>query len=222
MESLALEKYANSFWNNELLHFKTRWFRHIVDWIRRQFSPSCVASDIYSKLSLSREIMAFERAKRKYSNRFTCSICLEAYNQTNRRPHILVPCGHTFCLACLNGLKIPTCPNDNTPIREKIPNWEIIGQILNPEEEEDDDVFSDDRFGDHSLPSYSKAAVQPSAPARTNSISEKFSSPVVLSPTPTPKPQQQPQQQQKAASPVFVQQTQPSRSSNSESVSRPL
>ena len=111
--------------------------------------------------------MTFEKARRSNSSRFICSICLEAYNQTNRRPHILVPCGHTFCFSCINALKVQNCPNDSTPIREKIPNWEIIGQILNNEDEdESSDVFAEDRYADQVSP-YEKPRIQPSAPIQT-------------------------------------------------------
>ncbi len=45
-------------------------------------------------------------------NDFKCEICMESFNTTNRRPNSLVPCGHTFCIICLEHIgnsKCPTC-----------------------------------------------------------------------------------------------------------------
>ncbi|XP_034240397.1 uncharacterized protein LOC117644856 isoform X2 [Thrips palmi] len=41
-----------------------------------------------------------------------CHVCLEPFDSTERRPKVL-PCGHSFCFRCLQGLEIRKCPLDN-------------------------------------------------------------------------------------------------------------
>lgn len=48
-----------------------------------------------------------------------CPVCLTAYNDTTQRPRT-IPCGHTFCTACINGLikeqgpvTCPTCRREH-------------------------------------------------------------------------------------------------------------
>jgi NACalpha-BTF3-like transcription factor len=45
---------------------------------------------------------------------FNCSVCFERYSQSVE-PKVL-PCGHTFCLKCLNRLPTKICPLDKTVI----------------------------------------------------------------------------------------------------------
>ncbi|XP_034236633.1 E3 ubiquitin-protein ligase TRIM32-like [Thrips palmi] len=41
-----------------------------------------------------------------------CQVCLQNFDSTERRPKVL-PCGHSFCLRCLQGLHVKKCPLDN-------------------------------------------------------------------------------------------------------------
>ena len=41
----------------------------------------------------------------------SCSICLQSYQTTDNLPFCL-PCGHTFCQKCIQGLIQPQCPVD--------------------------------------------------------------------------------------------------------------
>lgn len=40
-----------------------------------------------------------------------CGVCLEPFDETLRRPKSL-PCGHSYCLACLQSLQRKECPFD--------------------------------------------------------------------------------------------------------------
>ena len=67
--------------------------------------------------------------------RFTCSICYESYNETNKKPTFLIPCGHTFCYdcatkfaPCVDDLKT-RCPNDKVEFVSLGTNWEILKEM---------------------------------------------------------------------------------------------
>ena len=60
-----------------------------------------------------------------------CSVCNEAYNESENKPLTLNPCGHCFCLACLNSLKNQACPKCRAHIKSKIINFAIL-DMLNP------------------------------------------------------------------------------------------
>ena len=56
-----------------------------------------------------------------------CSICFNKYDNVKRKPYILNPCGHCFCLECLNQLPNKNiCPNDRGRIESKIFNRAVI------------------------------------------------------------------------------------------------
>lgn len=61
-----------------------------------------------------------------------CNICFEDYNIINRKPMIVIPCAHTFCLNCLDELKKHDnkCPNDREIIINQKPNYALI-DLLN-------------------------------------------------------------------------------------------
>ncbi|CAG5084874.1 Oidioi.mRNA.OKI2018_I69.PAR.g10758.t1.cds [Oikopleura dioica] len=42
-------------------------------------------------------------------NKFSCEVCFEAYNATDHI-EIAIPCGHRFCLGCLNLMEEKICP----------------------------------------------------------------------------------------------------------------
>ena len=53
-----------------------------------------------------------------------CIICLERYNDSNRKPHVLFPCGHTICGECLES--IDNCPKCRKNIERTVENWDFI------------------------------------------------------------------------------------------------
>ena len=64
---------------------------------------------------------------------YECELCIESFNQYDRRPFSLVPCGHTICLSCLNKIINKTqCPFCRLETESKIPNWEIIKRLPKP------------------------------------------------------------------------------------------
>jgi len=42
--------------------------------------------------------------------KFECELCLEIYNQFERKPFSLVPCGHCICSKCSKCLERNVCP----------------------------------------------------------------------------------------------------------------
>jgi len=55
---------------------------------------------------------------------FDCIICFERYNDSNRKPHVLIPCGHTICGECLKS--IDNCPKCRKNIERTVENWDLI------------------------------------------------------------------------------------------------
>jgi hypothetical protein len=55
---------------------------------------------------------------------FDCIICFEKYNDSNRKPHVLIPCGHTICKECSES--IDNCPKCRKNIERKVENWDLI------------------------------------------------------------------------------------------------
>ena len=60
---------------------------------------------------------------------FVCEICLNRYDTISRRPYSLVPCGHTFCMNCMNQIPSSACPTCRAGFINKIPNWEITKRL---------------------------------------------------------------------------------------------
>lgn len=60
-----------------------------------------------------------------------CDICYDDYNSNEKKPFTLVPCGHTFCIKCINSLmsREASCPNCRKKISEKIPNYGLVGLL---------------------------------------------------------------------------------------------
>lgn len=65
----------------------------------------------------------------KLEPKFDCELCIENYNNYDKRPFSLVPCGHAVCLSCINNLQKPMCPFCRSKYENKIPNWEIIKRL---------------------------------------------------------------------------------------------
>lgn len=47
-----------------------------------------------------------------------CIICFENYNDSNRKPKALIPCGHIVCGKCLDLIK--ECPNCRKNIEKSV------------------------------------------------------------------------------------------------------
>jgi hypothetical protein len=65
-----------------------------------------------------------------------CEICFELYNHSKNKPYVL-SCGHTFCIECLTALRNYTyiCPTCREPISNEIPNYSILGLLINDHNE---------------------------------------------------------------------------------------
>ena len=59
----------------------------------------------------------------------SCKICLNPYDENLHKPLSIYPCGHTYCLACLEQLITQTCPECRTYIDYNVDNWEILRLI---------------------------------------------------------------------------------------------
>ena len=55
----------------------------------------------------------------------TCQICLNAYDDNIRKPYSIYPCGHSYCLACVEQID-ETCPECRGHITQTVPNWELL------------------------------------------------------------------------------------------------
>lgn len=60
------------------------------------------------------------------TSEFVCEICLNSYDAITRKPYSLVPCGHSFCILCMNQMQNFNCPVCRAQFSNKIPNWEIL------------------------------------------------------------------------------------------------
>lgn len=65
-----------------------------------------------------------------------CKVCLETYEEANRRPRTL-PCGHTFCSTCINNMlkdgmvSCPTCRTDhNTTDATNFPINYLVEELI--------------------------------------------------------------------------------------------
>jgi hypothetical protein len=55
-----------------------------------------------------------------------CQVCLENFDGDIHRPFSISPCGHTFCITCLNFLPEKCCPKCRRNINEIMPNYAIL------------------------------------------------------------------------------------------------
>jgi hypothetical protein len=59
-----------------------------------------------------------------------CSICTEDFEETElKRPFTLSPCGHCFCMGCLNRLTLNRCPECRRFIEQKTLNRGLLSLI---------------------------------------------------------------------------------------------
>ena len=71
----------------------------------------------------------------------TCPICFEDFDDVNRQPQILMPCGHTICSQCAKQLQ--KCPLCRSRIDKVVPNYLFTSN---------DGDFVDAKFADYTRP----------------------------------------------------------------------
>ena len=59
-----------------------------------------------------------------------CIICFESYNDSNRKPHTLIPCGHTICGVCLESIN--NCPECRMLIERTVVSYALIPSATTP------------------------------------------------------------------------------------------
>ena len=58
-----------------------------------------------------------------------CKICYQHFDEGEHMPYTINPCGHYYCLKCLNGLRDQRCPMDRGRIESKTINRAIFDII---------------------------------------------------------------------------------------------
>ena len=53
-----------------------------------------------------------------------CIICFESYNDSDRKPKALIPCGHIVCGKCLDSIN--KCPKCRKNIEKSVIIWDLI------------------------------------------------------------------------------------------------
>ena len=55
-------------------------------------------------------------------NSLDCQICNEVYNESDREPYVLTPCGHPICKKCADSIwsKDRLCPFDRRLIKSYV------------------------------------------------------------------------------------------------------
>ena len=61
-----------------------------------------------------------------------CAVCFNKYDNEKHKPYSITPCGHCFCLQCLNSLTNKKCPVDRIDIENKVVNRGIMDLITSP------------------------------------------------------------------------------------------
>ncbi|XP_034236237.1 uncharacterized protein LOC117642301 isoform X2 [Thrips palmi] len=72
---------------------------------KRRFPPEAQSFNLHQEL-------ASGNASASLFLQMECQVCIQRYDATIRRPKIL-PCGHTFCLKCIEELHTRKCPLDS-------------------------------------------------------------------------------------------------------------
>ena len=72
-----------------------------------------------------------------------CNICFETYNESDRQPYTLSPCGHCFCLQCINKFERQQCPVDRNIFSSKIINRGILDILVSASSPETPNNFRD-------------------------------------------------------------------------------
>lgn len=50
---------------------------------------------------------------------FECDICYEKFEEVGPLAPLIIPCGHTYCMSCIENLHSHVCPECKNPIHEK-------------------------------------------------------------------------------------------------------
>jgi len=61
-----------------------------------------------------------------------CFLCTELYDTNTHKPYSLNPCGHHFCVSCLEKAKATTCPTCRGNIQSKTLNRAVL-ELITPE-----------------------------------------------------------------------------------------
>ena len=62
-----------------------------------------------------------------------CCLCNEIYDENQYKPYSINPCGHHFCLKCINNLKSKSCPYCRGVIKSKTLNRGILDMMKSKE-----------------------------------------------------------------------------------------
>ncbi len=64
-----------------------------------------------------------------------CKLCTHKYNKSERRPFVLIPCGHTYCSCCVTHLKNKdtiqpfTCPKCKKRVKSETLNLDLLEML---------------------------------------------------------------------------------------------
>lgn len=58
-----------------------------------------------------------------------CEVCFKNFNDKDRLPYVLTPCGHTFCDNCIGSFRSNMCAACNTKFDNRIKNWALINLV---------------------------------------------------------------------------------------------
>ena len=61
----------------------------------------------------------------------SCVICEDTYNETDKRPMTIFPCGHTYCRLCLSQLHNNQCPECRAKIEQTTTDFAVLKQLAN-------------------------------------------------------------------------------------------
>ena len=77
----------------------------------------------------------------------TCDICFNNYDSDERKPITIMQCGHTYCLICLNHLRIYDykCPKDREQITNQKPNYALLDLINSDTTRVQNQAIKDDK-----------------------------------------------------------------------------
>lgn len=67
--------------------------------------------------------------KNALNNMLECPIMLDTYNDTDCRPLVLVPCGHSVCEKCFKNLKAKICVVCRQPFTSTAMNYALLDVI---------------------------------------------------------------------------------------------
>jgi hypothetical protein len=89
---------------------------------------------------------------KELENSYRCIICDEFYNEKNKKPSCLVPCGHTICQECINSLSNNNCPTCRTEFNKNVTNWETLktmNQVFHSKENHKSNTYDKNDLNDN-------------------------------------------------------------------------